>query len=132
MARLIGLRTYHGKVWYLPMGLRRSVSANVTSDYDWNDMEPLGRTRVDSWYSATSRRSAYYSTAASSYRSADEDTKVPIRTFGPASQLPALTAPVPSNWICVEGPFVFVHAAYQSHISSDVIFAPRFVSTDTY
>lgn len=123
VARLIGLRTYHGKVWYLPLGLRRSVSANVTLDSEWTDFEPSSRNRVDSWYSATSRRSAYFSTTASSYRSTDD--RPTVRTFGPPSQLSSLTQPVPSHWVCVEGPFVFVHAAYQSHLSNDVVFAPR-------
>lgn len=94
------------------------------------------RQRLDSWHSANSRKSAYYSTNESVYRSiADElsasgsDTNAAgnhsIRMYGPASTIPALTAPVPSDWTVENGDFVMVHAAYQTHIGSDCLFAPQ-------
>lgn len=114
------------------------------------------RPRLDSWYSATSRKSAYYSTADSMYQSVGGDrvsnsgrtqrvgdsdgdggngdnggarrndsfSRGPAQMYGPASRLPALTAPVPANWTVERGGFVMVHATYQSHISSDCYFAP--------
>lgn len=97
------------------------------------------RPRLDSWYSATSRKSAYFSTADSMYQSVAEklsngggaasgldggDSKIPAQMYGPASGLPALTAPVPDNWTVERGEFVMVHASYQTHIGSDCHFAP--------
>lgn len=102
------------------------------------------RPRLDSWYSATSRKSAYYSTADSMYQSVaerlsngggDDDaggvdcvdagsSKPPAQMYGPASALPALTAPVPDGWTVERGEFVMVHASYQTHIGSDCFFAP--------
>lgn len=45
--------------------------------------------------------------------------------YGPASQLPALTAPIPSHWTCKEGSFVMIHAAYQTHLGEDCFFVPN-------
>lgn len=98
------------------------------------------RPRLDSWYSANSRKSTYYSTADSLYQSVAEKlsdggrngldepdaghSKVPAQMYGPASNIPALTAPVPSDWTVEQGEFIMVHATYQTHISSDCFFAP--------
>ncbi|XP_059471901.1 sphingosine kinase 2-like isoform X2 [Neocloeon triangulifer] len=85
------------------------------------------RLRLDSFYSAKSRSSAFYSVAASSYHSLtlpDEQSPDPICMYGPASKLPSLTQPVPSNWTVIEGEFVMVHASYQSHIGADGYIAP--------
>lgn len=92
----------------------------------------LGRQRVDSWYSAASRRSAYFSATGSSYQSTADscgDNQAPDcpdkpRMYGPASQLPCLTAPVPNTWKCIEGRFVMVHASYQTHLGEDCLFVP--------
>lgn len=48
-----------------------------------------------------------------------------VHMYGPASQLPALTAPVPSHWTYKEGSFVMVHASYQTHLGEDCLFAPN-------
>lgn len=96
---------------------------------------PHYRPRLDSWYSANSRKSAYYSTAESVYQSIGDrgsnygsdngDTnKYPTQMYGPAPTIPALTAPIPSHWVSETGDFVLVHAAYQTHIGSDCFFAP--------
>lgn len=96
------------------------------------------RPRLDSWYSANSRKSAYFSTADSMYQSVAEklsDTgrvdgdsqphsKVPAQMYGPASRIPALTTPVPTEWTVEQGEFIMVHATYATHISSDCFFAP--------
>lgn len=92
------------------------------------------RSRLDTWYSANSRRSTYYSAAESVYQSVndkissyDSDTDnfdYPAQMYGPASSLPALTTPVPDNWTVETGEFVMVHAVYESHISSECLFAP--------
>lgn len=39
--------------------------------------------------------------------------------------LPALTDPVPSNWTVLEEDFVLVYVAYQTHLGSDIFFAPQ-------
>lgn len=92
------------------------------------------RPRLDSWYSANSRKSAYFSTADSMYQSVAEkmsscdsdngEFKVPAQMYGPAPSIPALTTPVPDNWTVEKGEFVMVHASYQTHIGSDCFFAP--------
>lgn len=45
--------------------------------------------------------------------------------YGPSSRLPALTSEVSSSWTQIQGEFVMVHAAYQSHLGQDYFFAPR-------
>lgn len=83
------------------------------------DGDEYGRPRLDSYYSAASRRSTYFSTAGSDYRSvadncsyigvhggADIQPRRPninVRMYGPPSQLPALTQPVPDHWSSIEG-----------------------------
>lgn len=64
------------------------------------------RPRLDSYYSANSRRSTYYSAANSSYQSFDSTSIAdggPRHMYGPPSQLPSLTQPVPANWKCIDG-----------------------------
>lgn len=41
-----------------------------------------------------------------------------------SSYCPALTEPVPDNWIVIEDDFVLVYACHQTHLSTDVLFAP--------
>ncbi|XP_044586474.1 sphingosine kinase 2-like isoform X1 [Cotesia glomerata] len=100
------------------------------------ETEVQTRTRLDSFYSATSRKSTYYSTgSASSYHSMEdsssltpdgEENTVNNRcVYGPSSSLPALTAQLPSGWTQIKGEFVAVHASYQSHIGEDGFIAPR-------
>jgi len=75
------------------------------------------RLRLDSFYSAKSRSSAFYSVAASSYHSLtlpDDQSPDPICMYGPASRLPALTQPVPAHWTVVEGGIFFIY--YQIHL----------------
>ncbi|KAG7189699.1 hypothetical protein KM043_017367 [Ampulex compressa] len=191
VARLIGLRTYKGKVSYLPCDKVSSTDgaeeqngygayrkeqqishsrscedeldrygsfaesksfhdafedSNILgmsiNDCDTGDLSGDGitletdvqrRQRLDSFYSATSARSTYFSTGSiSSYHSMDESNSVQIECgdsnpvmYGPPSVLPALTAELPSSWVQIEGEFVMVHAAYQSHLGQDYFFAPR-------
>lgn len=103
--------------------------------------QEIYRSRADSYQSAKSRASYYYSTADSLYKSVAEkqsnggvggdgldepdSSRVPAQMYGPASRLPALTAPVPDNWTVERGEFIMVHASYQTHISSDCYFAPQ-------
>ncbi|KAI4471937.1 sphingosine kinase [Holotrichia oblita] len=137
VARLIGLRSYSGKVYYLPIETetkQKDTNGNPigASTLDLPTEVTLetqeGRQRLDSWYSAASKRSAYFSATGSSYQStadsSDEDSQGKCRMYGPASQLPCLTASLPSNWVCLEGKFVMVHASYQSHLGEDALFAP--------
>ncbi|KAG6804329.1 sphingosine kinase 2 isoform X1 [Apis mellifera caucasica] len=193
IARLIGLRTYKGKVSYLPCDkvpsveslgngnayneytketqishsrscgddldryskISESKSFHDTLDgdpaildgssdiYDDNEIisenitletEIERRQRLDSFYSATSAKSTYFSTGSiSSYHSVDEPDNENIDTkdsnsqvmYGPSSRLPALTSEVSSSWTQIQGEFVMVHAAYQSHLGQDYFFAPR-------
>lgn len=113
------------------------LSLETTTGYPAEAYRP----RLDSWYSANSRKSAYYSTADSLYKSVAErlsscgdmdhehgidcgDYGQPVQMYGPATTIPALTAPVPHTWTVETGEFIMVHAAYQTHIASDCFFAP--------
>lgn len=125
VARLIGLRSYSGKVYYLPMesdARHKDTNANplgAGSTFDLPAEVTLetqeGRQRLDSWYSAASKKSAYFSATGSSYQSTadsggEEDSQGKYRMYGPASQLPCLTTPLPSNWVCVEGTYLYTRA----------------------
>uniref|UniRef100_A0A182LTU0 YegS/DAGK C-terminal domain-containing protein n=1 Tax=Anopheles culicifacies TaxID=139723 RepID=A0A182LTU0_9DIPT len=183
--RLISLRTYQGKVYYLPAlvsqtngdgllqahpngggigTLKHSVSYNTTlncrdcrgltgqdggtvgscdaCDTNFSDVLSLEtgtnldsfRPRIDSWYSATSRKSTYFSTVDSVYESDKASNDDPTQNggpngggvmYGPPSRLPALTASLPDTWQTIDGEFVMVHAAYQSHLSTECYFAPQ-------
>lgn len=134
VARLIGLKSYGGTLSYLPVDVQMG-SVDFEVDKVENDVElppevhletDSGRQRLDSWYSAASRRSTYFSTTGSSYQStADSGTSRQSRMFGPASQLPCLTAPLPPNWTQTTGRFVMVHASYQTHLGEECFFAPN-------
>lgn len=41
-----------------------------------------------------------------------------------SSLLPPINQPLPSNWIVVEGDFIMVYASHQTHLGTDVFFAP--------
>lgn len=193
VARLIGLRTYKGRLWYQDAAvgnkpapplrsstglLTRSISHYPSGDSEGaannhlslftpvhslsyhdtlmtsegqsflDDVDSLSletaigqtddgdldrgytgyRPRLDSYYSANSRRSTYYSAANSSYQSFDSTSIAdggPRHMYGPPSQLPSLTQPVPANWKCIDGEFVLVHASYQTHLGTDCYFAPN-------
>ncbi|XP_063243589.1 sphingosine kinase 1-like [Bacillus rossius redtenbacheri] len=208
VARLIGLRTYRGKLYFLPLdgyrlqdftvgvkasgNLKRSTSQMVDSGsktkqifpespftpvhnsisfHDNINCHPQGkdecevqatdsltletssqfaddvdlesdehpRQRLDSYYSANSRHSAYYSLAGSTYRSLVDSVSpsslggdciqprrpnCSVQMHGPPSRLPSLMQPLPDHWVSIAGEFVMVHASYQSHLSNDCMFAP--------
>lgn len=112
-----------------------TLETNAANDTYNNIATTSHRPRLDSWHSAHSRKSAYFSTNESIYQSVadqtsnygsetDENDKYPHQVYGPASNIPALTAPVPNDWTIETGEFIMVHAAYQTHIASDCFFAP--------
>lgn len=114
-----------------------ALETNAANDaFNNNNGTVSHRPRLDSWHSANSRKSAYFSTTDSIYQSVadqiseygsetdDEQTKHTNQMYGPASTIPALTAPVPSDWTIETGEFIMVHAAYQSHIAMGCQFAP--------
>ncbi|XP_030380702.1 sphingosine kinase 1 [Scaptodrosophila lebanonensis] len=200
--RLITLRTYHGKLYYLPisknaatptpsnvpastdrtsddpqddaqcdpdvsghLAARLSLPVNTTEFKDLADDDPPDDTGItlpangedqdedqfvdalsmdrsmyrqhgDSWHSAFSRRTAYYSIAGQSMRSncsrtpslaqRIEAANAQFAELVPTGTMPALQLPLPTDqgWICEEGDFVMVHAAYTTHLASDCFFAP--------
>lgn len=180
--RLISLRTYHGKLSYLPKAtspdsddLKTDNSINTSnisshkqnpsidttysktdsfSSTDSSELNEFGevislettsgseyfRQRGNSWYSATSRKSAYFSVAESLYQSMDghelgsgssssssekrSSQQNTFQTYGPSPNAPSLMSPVPDAWTTEEGEYVMVHAAYQSHLGTDIFFAP--------
>lgn len=106
------------------------ANATISLDTMADDISKESRQRVDSWYSATSKKSAYYSTTGSDYLSIvdnknSDGIKNSACVYGPASRLPALTTSIPPNWKCVDGEFISVHAGYQPFLGEDFIFAPE-------
>ncbi|XP_030567119.1 sphingosine kinase 2 [Drosophila novamexicana] len=93
------------------------------------------RQNGDSWHSAVSRRTAYYSVGGQSTRSNRSRLSVAQRIEAanaefsqlvPASTMPGLQLPLPAadGWLSESGEFVMVHAAYTTHLASDCFFAP--------
>ncbi|KAK9892636.1 hypothetical protein WA026_021014 [Henosepilachna vigintioctopunctata] len=139
LARLIGLRSYSGKIWYLSadssLEVLKDVELSPVNMGSNPDVAIPGdphttRQRLDSWYSAASRRTAFFSATESSYQSTAENEggnasgKEKPRIYGPASQLPCLNASLSSPWVCIEGRYLMVHASYQSHLGEDCLFVP--------
>ncbi|XP_075224819.1 sphingosine kinase 1-like [Lycorma delicatula] len=151
VARLIGLRTYRGRLSYCLIPnerlclsrndstalLTRSISDCMDLNLPLHPSSSFGDCinletssevsdcyRRDSFYSVASRQSTYLSAAGSSYQSLVEGNKSNVQMYGPPSKLPPLSQPVPDSWHVVEGDFVMVHAAYQTHLAADCIFAP--------
>lgn len=164
--RLVRLRTYKGKVSYLPWRkkenplevvtntnetkpssiLRRFHDAIDDENEEFNDAVGEDgdndefadiisyRTNIDSWHSAASRRTAYYSLAGHSFRSNRsatnsmlskiEQANAEYNTHALQSSIPTLDKPLGSDWITEEGEFVLVQAAYTTHLASDCLFAP--------
>lgn len=95
------------------------------------------RQNVDSWHSAVSRRTAYYSVGGQSSRSNRSRLSVAQRIEAanaefaklvPSGTIPALQLPLDAaqGWISEEeGDYVMVHAAYTTHLASDCFFAPE-------
>uniref|UniRef100_A0A1B0B759 sphingosine kinase n=1 Tax=Glossina palpalis gambiensis TaxID=67801 RepID=A0A1B0B759_9MUSC len=89
----------------------------------------------DSWQSAESRRTAYYSLAGQSTRSQRSITASVLSKIEAAnteleakalqSHLPPLKSPLPADWNTEEGEFIMVHAAYTTHLAADCLFAPE-------
>ncbi|XP_017088382.2 sphingosine kinase 1 [Drosophila bipectinata] len=178
--RLITLRTYKGKVYYLrattqppkksePVvevakeakeadeavqlpATRSSLPVTATEFRDlpeededldadhFSDAISLDRSvyrqHADSWHSAMSRRTAYYSLGGPSLRSNRSRMSITQRIEAanaefaelvPTGTIPGLQVPLSpaDGWVCEEGDFVMVHAAYTTHLSSDVFFAPE-------
>ncbi|XP_027841893.1 sphingosine kinase 2-like isoform X1 [Aphis gossypii] len=149
IARLIGLRSYPARLSYSKIdnletetrmnNYTRGTSGDfqeVTDDEPVSiefGMDPLQedfeiqRERIESFSSIISKRTAFMSVneapSFSSIPDVIEGSEVWVR--GPMSKLPPLSDPVPSDWVVVEDEFVMIHASYLSHISEDVILAPK-------
>ncbi|XP_017149195.1 sphingosine kinase 2 [Drosophila miranda] len=195
--RLISLRSYKGKVFYLPypkeeeeqqeqqetaaaapqgketprqlpveeqappsrpISLPLNVNGDVSEEGEFRDLaedlneesetdpdqfadalsmdRSIFRQHADSWHSAMSRRTAYYSVGGQSIRSNRSRMSVSQRIEAanaefaelvPSGTIPGLQLPLPAadGWCCEEGEFVMVHAAYTTHLSSDCYFAPE-------
>lgn len=67
------------------------------------------RPRLDSFYSVNSHRSTFYSVGGSSFQSVFDPScdnpngNANVQMYGPPSQLPSLTQPVPDSWTILEG-----------------------------
>ncbi|XP_014279332.1 sphingosine kinase 1 [Halyomorpha halys] len=117
VAKLIGLRSYRGRVSYLPIAMDQLI---IHEDLDARSIASEDERR-DSFYSVVSRKSTYLSVTSSSYESLSEEA---AKTFGPTSGLPPLNQSLPPSWTSIEGHFVLVHASYPTHLMTDCYFAP--------
>ncbi|XP_058977879.1 sphingosine kinase 2 [Musca domestica] len=174
--RILNLRTYKGKLSYLPWKrtaqetvrgslrhkVRKSGSTSVLrrfqdalnedeaerpnnegfadacdgendDDNDFADIISQSTYSPDSWASAKSNVTAYYSIPGHSLRSNRsvatiqsriEAANAEFNTTRPQSKIPAITEPPAADWICEEGEYVMVHAAYTTHLASDCYFVP--------
>ncbi|XP_017852122.1 sphingosine kinase 2 [Drosophila busckii] len=159
--RLITLRSYQGKLYYLPAEQPAASPATPTCSApavsrislpnapysEFKDLpddqqsdefaDALSTDRsvyrqTDSWHSAASRRTAYYSIAGQSNRSRQsvaqriEAANAQFAELVPTGNMPGLQLPLPAEqgWLCEQGEFVMVHAAYTTHLASDCYFAP--------
>ncbi|KAH8294494.1 hypothetical protein KR044_005276, partial [Drosophila immigrans] len=189
--RLITLRTYRGKLFYLPAGAQKTEAQTTTvpepelrfnrsstnrslarrslptaqratsefkdlPDEEFSEVQlradaddemdqfadalsltdrSIYRQNADSWHSAVSRRTAYYSMGGNSTRSNRsrlsvaqkiEAANAEFMQLVPTGTMPALQLPLPADqgWRCEEGDYVMVHAAYTTHLASDCFFAP--------
>lgn len=176
--RVISLRTYKGKLYYLPwqkehfeQSMKRFSTQKTTTvksaksgnenglvpkrfsitQGEFHDAVDIAddneqtdefadvisldrqsfRPHTDSWHSATSNRTAYYSMAGQSMRSQlsmasrieSANASYSVRPLQPT--IPSLNMPLPlDTWRCIEGEFVMVHAAYTTHLAADCYFAP--------
>ncbi|VVC27919.1 Hypothetical protein CINCED_3A011924 [Cinara cedri] len=149
IAKLIALRSYPARLSYCKINnleIETRMNNFTISTFDnfhepvTTENEPLSiefgmdpleefdkRDRIESFSSIISKRTAFMSVnEASSFTSIPElleESEVWVR--GPISRLPPLSDPVPSDWEVIEDEFVMIHASYLSHISEDVILAPK-------
>ncbi|XP_061386795.1 sphingosine kinase 2 [Musca vetustissima] len=176
--RILHLRTYKGKLSYLPWKrtnaetinaeslrhkVRKSGSTSILRRFqdaldeeeddamagnrnhgfsdacdgednsEFADIISQSTYRVDSWASAKSNATAYYSIPGHSLRSNRsvatiqsriEAANAEFNTQRPKSKIPAITEPLAGEWISEEGEYVMVHAAYTTHLASDCYFVP--------
>ncbi|XP_033215848.1 sphingosine kinase 2-like isoform X2 [Belonocnema kinseyi] len=142
LARLIGLRTYKGKVSYLPYD-KVPVVENLNNDSIYRKDQtkdakiPHSKSfgdELDRFNGIRGSKSYHDTLEANTNGLIDvlnhcneetENSSDDNIMYGPPSTLPALTAPVPNNWTQIEGEFVMVNAAYLSHLAQDIFFAPH-------
>ncbi|XP_013099526.1 sphingosine kinase 2 [Stomoxys calcitrans] len=164
--RVLKLRTYKGKLSYLPWKRKEVPVAPISSkanrksgppsiltrfhdaldeEQDFKDAHEVDNDefadtlsqstyRPDSWASAKSNVTAYYSIPGHSLRSNRstitiqskiEAANAEYNTKALQSNIPALNEPLPAEeWRSEEGEYVMVHAAYTSHLAADCLFAP--------
>ncbi|XP_072153331.1 sphingosine kinase 1 isoform X4 [Bemisia tabaci] len=113
-----------------PLSSYRSL--NQLDSLNLETKERLDHSRRDSFHSLCSRKSTYLSAHESDYLSLSDDcNNSNTQMFGPPSQIPALTQPVPPHWTVYEGEFVMVHAVSVSHIAADCLIAPDAKMSDS-
>ncbi|XP_067639393.1 sphingosine kinase 2 [Eurosta solidaginis] len=112
-----------------------AAAGNLAKDDDFVDAISLDRaslrSHTDSWHSAVSKQTAYFSIANQSLRSRRsiqsrlESINLEYESHRPPSTIPSLDKPLSTDeWYSEEGDFVMVHAAYTTHLSTDCFFVP--------
>ncbi|XP_039958932.1 sphingosine kinase 2 [Bactrocera tryoni] len=113
-----------------------STNTGTNRDDEFNDAISLDHmsfhSNADSWHSAVSKRTAYFSLTDQSLRSRRsvlsrlESINLEYESRRPPSTIPSLDLPVPTDtWHTEEGEYIMVHAAYTTHLSADCFFAPE-------
>ncbi|XP_075162996.1 sphingosine kinase 2-like [Haematobia irritans] len=133
---------------FIPSNLTKSYNnGGHIRDTDFEDVisletvaNPSFRSRCGSWLSSGSRRSTYYSIAESVYHSISDSEYNPLNDEVETNENDNMeyiclskkrAMPLPSDeWVVEDGEFVMIHAAYQSHLSSDCHFAPQSMLND--
>uniref|UniRef100_A0A336LKV8 CSON011479 protein n=1 Tax=Culicoides sonorensis TaxID=179676 RepID=A0A336LKV8_CULSO len=149
LKNIVTLPKYNGRVCYLPLNYKEYNEVNVftstkrkisnsnetgfDSEFDASDSLNLEhsieqnnpRGRLDSWFSANSKKTTYLSVSDSRYESINNESNINnVCMYGPPSSLPSLISPISHDWKVIEDDFVMVHAVYQTHLSSDCFFSP--------
>lgn len=125
-----GPKNYRGEEFF-------DLPENENEDHEFADVISMASSRTqqpgDSWHSAVSKRTAYYSIAGNSMRSRRSLTssilgkieaanaEYDIRASG---HMPALGSSLGEEWRSEEGEYVMVHAGYTTHLASDCYFLP--------
>lgn len=120
--------TLRNNPFNLPSHSLSFADDSLCSDTEFNEVTDSVRSRVDSWYSVNSHKSTYFSITDSMYHSLEgaAEIKDEIFTYGPPSNLPALTTALHTNqnWAIVEEDFVLIHILNVSHVSSNCFISP--------
>lgn len=116
IARILRLRKYRGKVYYLPIERYRKLGHAAAAV----PAEALAAPAADSQATADAQAAAEPPGAAAG--PPDAEASPPASEGEPAPfVMPSLNDPVPADWKMVDTEFITVAACYQTHLGPDAI-----------